>query len=161
EAVFNYFAGTLFDKQPSDARQVLLRTAFLSQVTPSLAEKLSTNPNAGRVLERLHRRHLFTYRRRLGVVRAPARKVRPRSDEPTYEYHALFRDFLVAKAQEEYTRAGLRRLLEETAQLLEMIEQGEKAMTLYRDAEDWEAFTRLLLNQAVGLLRQGRAQTLR
>src|SRR5262249_24104180 len=104
EAVFNYFAGTLFDKQPSDARQVLLRTAFLSQVTPSLAEKLSTNPNAGRVLERLHRRHLFTYRRRLGVVRAPARKVRPRSDEPTYEYHALFRDFLVAKAQEEYTR---------------------------------------------------------
>ena len=161
EAVFNYFAGTLFDKQPADTRQVLLRTAYLPQITPSLAESLTGNPNAGKALESLHRRHLFTYRRRLGVARAPTKKRTAEADEAAYEYHALFRDFLLAKAQEEYSRAGLRRLLEETAQLLETIERDEEALALYRDAEDWEAVTRLLLKQAPRLLRQGRAQTLR
>ncbi len=73
----------------------------------------------------------------------------------------MFRDFLLAKAQEEYSRTGLRRLLEETAQLLETIERDEEAVALYRDAEDWGAVTRLLLKQAPRLLRQGRAQTLR
>ena len=93
---------------------------------------------------------------------------RPRSrganrnaDEATYEYHALFRDFLLATAQDEYSQSGLRRLLEETAQLLETIERDEDAIALYRDAEDWVAVTRLLLKQAPLLLRQGRAQTLR
>ncbi|HVO47633.1 MAG TPA: BTAD domain-containing putative transcriptional regulator [Steroidobacteraceae bacterium] len=161
EAVFNYFAGTLFDKQPADTRQVLLRTAFLPQITPSLAESLTGNPNAGKALEHLHRRHLFTYRRRLGLTRAPTKKRESDADEATYEYHALFRDFLLTKAQEEYSRAGLRRLLEETAQLLETIERDEEALALYRDAEDWEAVARLLLKQAPRLLRQGRAQTLR
>ena len=161
EAVFNYFAGTLFDKQPADTRQVLLRTAFLPQITPSLAESLTGNPNAGKLLEHLHRRHLFTYRRRLGPPRAQVKKRGSEPDEAAYEYHALFRDFLLAKAQEEYTRAGLHRLLEETAQLLETIERDEDAVALYRAAEDWGAVTRLLLKQAPRLLRQGRAQTLR
>ena len=136
EAVFNYFAGTLFDKQPADTRQVLLRTAFLPQITPTLAESLTGNPNAGKLLEHLHRRHLFTYRRRLGLVRTPVKNRESEADEATYEYHALFRDFLLSKAQEEYSRAGLRRLLEETAQLLETIERDQEALALYRDAED-------------------------
>jgi ATP/maltotriose-dependent transcriptional regulator MalT len=55
EAVFNYFAGTLFDKQPPDARQILLRTAFVRQITPALAEQLTGSPNAGKLLEHLHR----------------------------------------------------------------------------------------------------------
>ncbi|HEU5284619.1 MAG TPA: BTAD domain-containing putative transcriptional regulator [Burkholderiales bacterium] len=161
EALFNYFAGTLFDKQPADTRQVLLRTAFLPQITPSLAEGLTGNPNAGKLLEHLHRRHLFTHRRRLGLVKSPVGKRATGTDEATYDYHALFRDFLLAKAQEEYSRAGLRRLLEETAQLLEAIERDEEALALYRDAEDWDAATRLLLKQSPRLLRQGRGQTLR
>ena len=161
DAVFNYFAGTLFDRQPADTRQMLLRTAFLPQITPSLAEGLTGNPNAGRLLENLHRRHLFTYRRRLGQLKTPDRKRSSQWDEATYEYHALFRDFLLVKAQEEYSRAGLRRLLTETAQLLETVDRDEEALALYRDAEDWEAASRLLLEHAPQLLRQGRAQTLR
>ena len=94
EALFTYFAGTLFDKQPADTRQVLLRTAYLPQVTPSLAESLTGNPNAGRLLEHLHRRHLFTHRRRFGSTRSAARRGEAQADEAIYEYHALFRDFL-------------------------------------------------------------------
>jgi DNA-binding SARP family transcriptional activator len=161
EALFNYFAGTLFDRQPADTRQMLLRTAYLPQVTPSLAEGLTGNSNAGRLLEHLHRRHLFTHRRRVGGARLPLRRGATQTDEAIYEYHALFRDFLLAKAQEEYSPAGLRRLLEETARLLERIERDEEALALYRDAEDWEATARLLLKHSPRLLRQGRGQTLR
>jgi DNA-binding SARP family transcriptional activator len=161
EAVFNYFAGTLFDKQAADTRQVLLRTAFLPQITASAAEALTGNPNAGKLLEYLHRRHLFTYRHRLGVAKPASKKRSSELEESTYEYHALFRDFLLAKAQEEYTQTGLRRLLQETGQLLESIELEEEAIALYRRAEDWDSLTGVLLKQAPCLLRQGRAQTLR
>jgi ATP/maltotriose-dependent transcriptional regulator MalT len=151
EAVFNYFAGTLFDKQAADTRQVLLRTAFLPQITPSAAETLTGNPNAGKLLEYLHRRHLFTYRHRLGVAKSTSKKRSSELDEATYEYHALFRDFLLAKAQEEYTRTGLRRLLEETARLLESIELEEEAIGLYRRAEDWDSLTGILTQAGTAL----------
>ena len=159
EATFNYFAGTLFDRQPADTRHLLLRTAFLYRISPSAATQLTGIPHAGRLLEQLHRRHLFTYR--LPPQRTGAGMRALDAGEAVYEYHALFREFLLAKAKEEYTQAGLRRLLEETAQLLEATEQDEDAVVLYRDAQDWEASTRLMSKQAPSLLRQGRAQTLR
>ena len=159
EAVFNYFAGTLFDRQPADTRHLLLRTAFLYRISPSVATQLTGIPHAGRLLENLHRRHLFTYR--LPPQRTGAGVRALDAGESVYEYHALFREFLLAKAKEEYTQAGLRHLLRETAQLLEATEQDEDAVALYRDAQDWEASTRLMLKQAPSLLRQGRGQTLR
>ena len=157
EAVFNYFAGTLFDKQPADVRHVLLRTAFLSHISPAIASKLTGIPQAGKLLENLHRRHLFTYR-------LPPRRSSERpldAAEPIYEYHALFREFLLTRAREEYSQVGLHRLLQETAQLLEGTGQDEGAVALYRDARDWEGSARLVLRQAPSLLRQGRGQTLR
>ena len=88
EAVFNYFAGTLFEKQPADIRHVLLRTAFLLQITPSLAESLTGNSNAGKLLEHLHRHHLFTYRRRLGLAKSSTNCVnRKRTKRPTSITH--------------------------------------------------------------------------
>jgi hypothetical protein len=141
-------------------QQVLLRTAFLRRslllwrkaspatLTPAAARASASPPPV-------------PHRRRLGLVRSPVGRRATATDEATYEYHALFRDFLLAKAQEEYSRAGLRRLLEETARLLEAIERDEEALALYRDAEDWDAATRLLLKQSPRLLRQGRGQTLR
>ena len=158
EAVFNYFAGTLFDRVPIENRHALLCTALLPRITPALAEKLTGNPGAGKLLEDLHRRQLFTYRRHLAGT-----ETRNRSGigEPTYEYHALFRAFLQSKAREEYTPEALRRLTAAAAQLLDASGQPEAAVALYGEAGNWQAQTELILRQAPALLRQGRGQTLR
>ena len=158
EAIFNYFAGTLFDRIPIENRHVLLCTALLPRITPAVAEKLSGNAGAGKLLEDLHRRQLFTYRRHLAGLGA---RNRSETVEPTYEYHALFRAFLQSKAKEEYTPAALRRLAAAAAHLLDTSGQPEAAIALFGQAEDWEALSALILRQAPSLLRQGRGQTLR
>jgi LuxR family transcriptional regulator, maltose regulon positive regulatory protein len=158
EAVFNYFAGTLFDRVPIENRHVLLCTALLPRITPTLAEKLSGNPGARKLLDDLHRRQLFTYRRHLAN---PGMGTSKESGEPTYEYHALFRAFLLNKVKEEYTPAALRRLSTAAAELLNADDQPEAALALYGEAENWEAQSALIVHQAPALLRQGRGQTLR
>ena len=147
EAVFNYFAGEIFDKASPENQQILLSTALLSRVTVPIAEKLSLQPGAGKLLDFLYRRHLFTDRR-LGV-------------EPTYHYHDLFRAFLVARAQAFYAPAGLAQLSARAAKLLEESGNTEDAISLYFGAGDWRNGIRSLLNHAPAWIAQGRGQTLR
>jgi LuxR family transcriptional regulator, maltose regulon positive regulatory protein len=147
DTVFNYFAGEIFDKAEPETQQILISTALLPRVTVFMAEKLSLQPGAGKLLDVLYRRHLFTDRR-LGP-------------EPTYHYHDLFRAFLIAKAKEVYTAAGLAQLITRAAKLLEESGQMEDAVALYLEAMDWQAATRILLDHAPALIAQGREQTLR
>ena len=60
--------------------------ALLPSVTPADAEAISGNPEAPLVLDYVFRRHLFTDRRRVG-------------DQPVYQFHALFREFLLAQGK--------------------------------------------------------------
>lgn len=163
EAIFGYFAGTLFDRQTADVRHVLLCTALLPRITPSLASRLTGNPSAGKLLDSLHRRHLFTYRRQSerSAPGSPTRGNAISSSEVTYEYHALFREFLLDKVREDYTPSALRRLSQDVATLLESDGQIEEAIELNYVAEDWDALARLVIDHAPNLLRQGRAKTLR
>jgi LuxR family maltose regulon positive regulatory protein len=147
EATFNYFAGEIFDKAEPQAQQILISTALLPRVTVSMAEKISLQPDAGKLLDQLYRRHLFTDRR-MGA-------------EASYHFHDLFRAFLLAKAKEVYTAAGLAQLTVRAAKLLEEGGHPEDAAALYLDAKDSAAATRILLDHAPVLIAQGREQTLR
>ena len=147
EAAFNYFAGEIFDKAEPESQQILISTALLPRVTVPMAERISLQPGAGKLLDYLYRRHLFTDRR-LGA-------------EPTYHYHDLFRAFLLAKAKEVYTAAGLAQLTVRAAKLLEDGGHPEDAVALYLDASDSAAAARILLERAPVLIAQGREQTLR
>ncbi|MBI3527350.1 MAG: hypothetical protein HY067_05215 [Betaproteobacteria bacterium] len=147
EAAFNYFAGEIFDKAPPEDQQILISTAFLPRVTAALAEQLSGSSNAGKLLNDLYRHQLFIDRRA--------------GTEVTYQYHDLFRDFLLARAREFHSPVEFTQLARRAAQLLEANGQFEDAVGLYTGADDWNAAAELILKQAPGLLAQGRGQTLR
>ena len=119
ESVFNYFASLIFDQASDTARHTLLGLAFAPRVTPSLAQALSGNADAGKLLESLHRRHLFTDRRP--------------GPEPVYQFHALFQAFLRAKAAGADPRPAF--LRERTAP------DGPGA----RESGEWEAGFELLV----------------
>ena len=85
ETVFDYFATQFFNEAPPEARETLVRTALLPRFTVSMAEQLSGNPKAGQLLAHLYDQHLF-----IDCRSGP---------ELTYEYHALFRSFLLAQAR--------------------------------------------------------------
>ena len=86
EVLFDYFAGEIFKKTDPMTQAVLLQTAFLPRVTAALAEKLTGQLDAGLILVNLHKQNYFT--NKLG------------GSEAIYEYHPLFRVFLLSQARQ-------------------------------------------------------------
>ena len=147
EAIFQYFAGEIFQRAPADWQHLLVTTALLRRVTPSIALQLSGDRKSSEILAELHRRHLFVYRRSDPAI--------------SYEYHALFREFLLARANEFYTQKGKNQLARRAAKILEETGRVDEAVELYFEAQDYRNAARLIESSAAQLLAQGRGQTLR
>jgi DNA-binding SARP family transcriptional activator len=147
ELLFDYFAAQIFARVPDSTRRFLVMTALLPQVPVSVARELTGNEAAGEILESLYQRHLFTHRRP-GLER-------------TYWYHALFRNFLLAQADQILGAAQREQDERRAGRLLEAQDALDDAFALFRQSKDWEAVSRMAFRHANELLAQGRGQTLR
>jgi LuxR family transcriptional regulator, maltose regulon positive regulatory protein len=145
EVLFDYFAEEIFKKTDPETQDVLLQTAFVPRVTATMAEKLTGHLDAGQILANLHKQNYFT--NKLGV------------SEATYEYHPLFREFLLAQADRTYASARLDEIRRIAAGIIETAGQVEVAAGLLHDAKDWEGLARLICRHAPTLLGQGRGRT--
>ncbi|MEP7248035.1 MAG: hypothetical protein ABI885_30720, partial [Gammaproteobacteria bacterium] len=145
EAVFDYFASEVLESTSAETRDVLLQTAFFPRVTAALAEAASGSGSAGRVLDQVYRRHLFTERRG--------------GDEPYYQYHPLFQTFLRNEARKRLIPEAYAALITRTAHLLDTAGQHADAFALYVEAADWASAIAVLLDHAPALIRQGRWRT--
>ena len=146
ESVFNYFAGQMFDQATLELREFLMRTAILPQMTVSMAMEISSSPQAGDWLSDLYRRRLFIDRRG--------------GEEIHYQYHGLFREFLLERARHCWSVSKLREIRYLGAALVAKDNQTEAAATLLAEADEWGELTRLLCDHADALIAQGRHQTL-
>lgn len=146
EKIFEYFANELFQKIDRETRDFLLKTSLLRKITPAIAEQLTGNRNAARILSELNRRNYFTARRRL--------------EGDTYEYHPLFREFLMAHALTRFTSGELHGSELEAAKLLEAAAQIEDAADLFLQARAWKELSSLVTEHAQSLIMQGRNKTI-
>jgi len=145
QIMFDYFAAEVFARCNPAVKELLMQTALFSSFTPPMAASLSGNPRAATVLNDLVRRHYFTERR---AGRGAG-----------YQYHPLFRAFLLAQARELWGFAELARRRHKAAALLEQAGRPEEALALFLDAGDWGSATRLLVQHAPGIVAQGRLLT--
>lgn len=146
EGVFDYFAGEIFSRQTPVVQDFLLKTVLLPALSVPLAEQFTGIDSAGRILSTLNRHHFFTERLSKG--------------DQTYQYHPLFRDFLLTRVKRAIAPEALAELQRRAALLLEQIGQLEEAARLFCQARDREGLLRMVLRHAQQLLQQGRNQTL-
>ncbi len=142
EAIFQYFSMEIFQKTDEEMQDFLLKTAFLPKMTARMAQELTGRHSSSRLLSILSRDNYFT--------------VKSFQNEPIYQYHPLFRDFLLARAREIFSPETLSTLLGCAAAILEQAGQAETAVSLFQEVGDWDALVHLLLKQAPMLLDQGR-----
>jgi len=143
--LFEYFANEVFAKNDLDTQTVLLKSAFLPTMTVRTVAELTGERRAGRILNHLSRNNFFTIRYDL--------------PEPVFQYHPLFREFLLSRAR-RLPDAELKRLRTRSAAVLEQNRAYESALSIYLDLGAWNEFERCLLLLAPGLLEQGRHQVL-
>ncbi len=149
EKIFDYFASEIFEKLSGETQLFLLKTAFLPQMTPRMAQELSESAQAARVLSELSARCYFT------TTHVQA------GGDPLFQYHPLFREFLRSRAEAAFPVSSLNVIRTRAAELLEQAGQVEDAVQLSQEAGDEEGLVRLILSNVEALTRQGRHQTLR
>ncbi|MBC7236484.1 MAG: tetratricopeptide repeat protein [Chloroflexi bacterium] len=85
--VFDYMAQEVLDRQRDEVRRFVLRTALCRELSPPLCDSLLKINNSAQILRELVEQNLFT--------------VSLDSEGEWYQYHQLFREFLLAKLEQD------------------------------------------------------------
>jgi DNA-binding SARP family transcriptional activator len=145
DKVFDYFAEKIFDRSDRELQFFLLKTAFVPGITGYMSEQLTGIASSEQILSRLCRNRFFTEKR------SP--------DDSVYQYHPLFRKFLISRAENTFSTDEIREIRRTAAALLLSADRTEEAADLLLKAADWDAITELILNTAPIFAAEGRSET--
>jgi ATP/maltotriose-dependent transcriptional regulator MalT len=143
-ALFDYFAEEVLAHSDTETRTVLLETAALPRVGGEQAVRLTGVARAGEILGDLARRGYFVERH---------------GEPPVFQYHALFREFLLGRAERALPAERRARVQLAAAAELAAAGQVDDAFQLYARAGGWKEAGGIVCREAPGLLAQGRAET--
>ncbi|MDH3975645.1 MAG: hypothetical protein OEV42_15310 [Deltaproteobacteria bacterium] len=142
EAIFSYFAHEIFYRLDEETRVFLLKTAFMPAMTTEMAKELTRVKQARRILSDLYGSNSFTEKR----MQSP----------PVYQYHPLFRAFLLNEADQYFSEEDKNQFLRRAATLLSQSGQIEEAAQLMIKTGDLEQLIALILKNAPIYIGQGR-----
>jgi len=142
---FDFLAEEVLNRQPAGLRSFLLDTAILDELTPALCEAVTSRVDAEKLLEDLYRRNLF-----IALIEHDS------AGQPTYQYHALFSEFL---------RLQLAREMPD--RLAELHRRAARAETLpgrkiqhFIAAQEWDDAATIIEQHGEQLAMQGMLATL-
>jgi LuxR family transcriptional regulator, maltose regulon positive regulatory protein len=146
QEIFDYFASEIFDRTEKEVQEFLLKTSLLPKMTTRMAEELSGLSSASRLLSMLSQNNYFTEKRI--------------HSEPIYQYHPLFREFLLSRIKDTFPQERVIPLCHQAASLLEGDGQIEATVTILHEIGDTEGIASLIMNHAPCMAAQGRYQAL-
>lgn len=146
DQIFSFFAGEVLHHAEPSLRQFLLRTSILPSFGVDMARQISGMDDAREHLHGLYQRQLFIERR--GVV------------SPQYQYHPLFRQFLLGVVREEWGAEEVRQWVASAVLLLERRGEAEAALSLAEEQQDWALVASLLCRHGQALVANGQTRTL-
>lgn len=147
QVIFDYLAGEIFDHFEARTREFLLRIACLPRMSAEVAQALTGEAKAARLLLNLSQNGYF-----VNEVQAETGRV--------FQLHPLLRDFLRARAAQDLPEAIGEAWLQRAAGLLRSAGQAEDAMALLAQSRSWPELARVAAEEAPALVAQGRLAAL-
>lgn len=144
--LFDYFAVEVLQRAPEAYQKVLLESALLPEISADTARRLTGEEHAVRILGELAAKGYFVH------VLA--------GREPTYQYHPLFREFLLGRLREMYSPDQLVSLYRRAAGQAEIDGDPQEALRLWAEAGAWDEMSRLIVKITPVMLEQGRGGAL-
>ena len=131
EGIFDYFKKEIFERRDRETQEFLLKTAFPSKMTSQLAEKLTGISTSRQILANLSENNYF-----IELFHG---------NETIYQYHTLFREFLLSRARDSFSPDSITLIQKTAAGLLQEYGQIEDAARLLHESNAFEGPTRLIL----------------
>ncbi|MBU0728336.1 MAG: hypothetical protein KKE17_15405 [Proteobacteria bacterium] len=146
EEVFSFLSEEVFNRMPNPQRDILLKSALLPEMTSVSVNALTGDGQAGDLIKKFHKNGYFTTRH------DPVTAI--------YQFHPMFREFLLEKGKVAYPREHIQDLQRQAAALLLEDGMAEEASLLLQDAEDWIGLSEFILANSRPYLEQGRFRAL-
>ncbi|MCG8552329.1 MAG: transcriptional regulator [Desulfobacterales bacterium] len=103
--IFSYFKENIFDLQPPHVRTFMMKAALLAEINVNRCSKIFHEDNAAAIINKMVDDHLMIF---------PADDVRS-----CFQLHHLFRDFLIARLHQTFSRPEINQLHRRIARELE------------------------------------------
>lgn len=146
EVLFDYFDSEIFQQTDQETQDILLSTSFLPSVTPEIAQQLSQSKQCAKKLAQLQRAHFFIEKLQ--------------HTKSLYQYHSLFREFLMTRAERVFNKEELSAIKIKAAHVLAENHQPLEAASLLIDTHSWPDLIQLLCQQGPILMNQGLEKSL-
>lgn len=144
--LYDYLAQEVLEQQPEPLRQFMLEAAVLPEMEPAVCDAVLGRTDSADYLQQTETRRLF-----VSVVG---------EEFPAYQYHHLFRDFLLARLRAQHPER-LRTLQARAAAWYAEHGMTEAAITFYVAAGEMPQAARLADRDARAMYAAGRRATLR
>jgi len=146
EHLFDFFAAEIMRRAPPAIQDFLARSALLPMMDAASTTALTGNSRADMILRDLLRRNYFISRRTGAAVR--------------YEFHPLFRSYLLEELRRRSDPEMLRQLQLRAGRILAECGEDDAAVELLSRAGAVEELVMLVLGRAGQLIAEGRFLTL-
>ena len=146
ESIFHYFASEIFNKAEIHIQDFLLKTAFLTDMTADMAQKMTGVSPSEKILIELNRNNYFCQR--------------VSGKNPIYRYHPLFQNFLLKFAHERFMTDQLNEIRLRAAHILEQSGQVERSAELMLDAGRYDELVKLVFSHGQSFISEGRNKTI-
>ncbi|MHB1294288.1 MAG: tetratricopeptide repeat protein [Anaerolineae bacterium] len=144
--VFDYMAEEIMGRQPDETQRFLMGSALFREMTPPLCDALLEINNSAQLLRELSEQNLFTM---------------PLDAEGTwYQYHQLFREFLVSKLEQDEPDQH-RRLCIRQAEIMSHQGRWDSAVESYLSARVYDQAADTIEVVAPDIFDSGRREVLR
>lgn len=146
--VFRYFEKEIFNFQPLEIQNFLLKSSVVDMIDPDFVKKLTGINNAEGILKELLRKHLFIksfYDEKKGWL---------------YQYHSIFKEFLKTKFYSEVGEEERFSIFKRTAQFYEESNDLERAIPYLLEAKVYDKAVSILEKIGLELLKVGKINTL-
>jgi ATP/maltotriose-dependent transcriptional regulator MalT len=142
EEIFDFFAREVFNGLDGSVKTFMMKTACLPRMSAAMAGELTGEARAGKILADLFRRNYFI-----------SESFNP---DPFYEYHPLYRRFLLQRSEEDFSPELRMNTRRSAAMILERSGQTGEAVDLLRGIGDWDGIAGIVLAHGKDMIGQGR-----
>ncbi len=144
--VFDYFAEEVFNSLSPEIQTLMQYTAVLPVMSPRTIDELIGSPDASRLVAKFAQLNYFT--------------TKHGDQNPMYQYHPLFREFLLDRAEATLPSEALTDVRHRAAQVLVASGQVEDGVQMFLKVRDWDAAEDVIHKYARTFHEQGRHRTL-